>query len=99
MGTAWIVGSRARPSCVGFSLMPEKPQQLFLIIEKFDAERIARTVKPDRYFGFHPPRMRRHHNDAIGEIDGFRDVVGDIDHRLACCTPDLCEKPLHLVAS
>ena len=42
--------------------------------------------------------MRRHHHDAIGEIHGFGDVVGHVDHGLSRFPPHIGEQPLHVVA-
>ncbi len=42
--------------------------------------------------------MRRHHHDAVGEIDRFGDIMGDVDDRLARRPPHLGEQLLHVVA-
>src|SRR3984957_20756226 len=60
----------------------EMSQQVLLAFEERDAERIARPRQRDRDFAFHPSGMRRHHQHAVGEIDGLGDVVRDIDEGL-----------------
>ena len=43
----------------------------------------------------HLPRMRREHQDAIGQVDGLIQIVGDEDDRDIDFTPDLQQMSLH----
>ena len=77
---------------------PKLAQQLLLIVEEFDAERVARAGKADRHFAFHGAGMRGHDHHTIGEIDGLGYVVGHVHHRFARLAPHVREQPLHVVA-
>ena len=79
-------------------LVTKVAQQFLLKIEKFHAERIARPRQRDPDFGFYCTGMRRHHDDPIGEIDRFRNVVRHVYHSLARFPPDVREQALHVVA-
>ena len=73
-------------------------QQHLLKIEKLDAEGIAWPRQRNSNFGFYRTGMRCHHDDPIGEIDCFRNVVRHVYHSLARFPPDVREKSLHVVA-
>src|SRR5262244_544053 len=50
----------------GGCFFAEMAQQRFLIVEKFDAERVARAGQPYGELPLHHSGMRRHHHHAIG---------------------------------
>src|SRR5262249_60142535 len=76
----------------------ELAEQALLVVEKLDAQRVARTRQRNAYLRFEPAGMRRHDHHAVGEIDGLRHVVGHVDHGLAGLAPHVGEQPLHGVA-
>src|SRR5712692_6776652 len=71
---------------------------LLLVLEEFDAQRVARAREGDADLGPERARMWRQHDDPVGEVDGLGDVVGDVDDGLARLAPDVDQHALHLVA-
>src|SRR3974390_3533301 len=77
--------------------LAEFAQQDLLPFQEFGAEWIARARKWNLFFLLYGAGMRRHYDDAVGEIDRFGDVVRHVDHRLLRLAPHVRQEPLHLV--
>ena len=73
-------------------------QQLLLIVEEFDAERVARARQAMGTSHLHRARVRGHDHHAVGEIHSLGHVVRHVHHRLARLPPHVRQQPLHVVA-
>ena len=96
-----MIDVRRQPGGLGCGIrrpLPEMAQQLLLIVQKIDAERVARPGKTDRHLGLHGPGMRAHHHHAVRQIHRLGHVVGHVDHGLAGLPPHVREQALHVVA-
>jgi hypothetical protein len=52
-------------------VLTEKAQQLLLMVEEFDAERMAWPRQPYRQFVLHSAGLRRHHHYLVGVLEGL----------------------------